>query len=167
MSVRLTYKYTPIKLPEKQILSNLLDKARIWWDGCIMEWAEAVISGIHVDTGMSASSLMPLMDDAGGVGAGRLIAGARTRKGVTTIDGRWLASETKGPQTGAEYGEHAFIIDRGSVSNMILYFEYNIQIFQWARWEGAWNTGTMGEQAFDKEAATFRGISSVFSKAYQ
>jgi hypothetical protein len=165
MPVRLHYEYKKLKV-DKAVYDAFYKEARLWWSRNVMAWAEAVLEGIHVDTGMSASSIAPLMDAVGGVGTGRIIIGRRApRKGVTTIDGKYHKDLYKSPELGAEFGQHAFVYELGSVRKPLMTFSYSIQVFQWAYWEDQWQTNVDAVAAFTDSASKLADMSAVFRTA--
>jgi hypothetical protein len=166
MPVRIHYHYTPIRLHTNRMIANLVNRINKWWERCVMEWAEAIQGRIVVDTGMSASSLAPLMEDVGGVGSGRMVIGDRIRKGVTDISGKYHPNLYKSPEQGAIYGQDAYVYSLATLSKMNTFFQYKMQVYQWAFWEPGWRTNDDAVEAFRKAAKRTSGMTEAFTKTY-
>lgn len=112
-----------------------------------------VADAIHLDTGMSRSSLLPLaraINAATATVVESSIIGARSpRKGLTLRDGRSYAKDRfKGPREGEEAGERAFDLVLGNPKNPVFTFRFRINVFQWRHHEERWNAIGKGEAAF-------------------
>ena len=149
MHLKVKARHLRVSAAAKARLIKALDN---WWDASILEWAEAAQSKIPVDTGMAASSLVPLMDDVGGPGRGHFITGHRARIGYTEADGtdsgRWVPGVTKDASLGRQIGGE-YIIRYGIKP----YFQYSTKIYQWGFHERRWNAALEASNDFNKRAA--------------
>lgn len=120
----------------------------LWRQG-IRDFVRAVITGIHIDTGMSRASLLPL---AGAVRirneVGPLTEGGRTRKGVTFIGGGYDPEAIKSTRLGIQLGRDAYSIEVGTASQAIMRFRFDIVVFQHLFHEPTWGTLEDGARAF-------------------
>lgn len=173
--VKINYKVRELKLVKSE-LANLIRAINTYWRTCAYEWAEAVATKIVLDTGMSASSLSPLIRAAGSIGAGQLFIGPNNpptwydKEGVQHEDRtHFLLNGTemdspRSPELGAKYGEDAFILLQASLAKPVLDFMYYINIFQWSIWESEWKAGEAGDEAFQVALTKVSGIQQVLRK---
>lgn len=124
------------------------------WKECVREFVFAAAEQIHVDTGMSKASLLPLSRTVNAIFS---IQSKRLfRKGYTDISGVWRPEGTKSVRTGSRLGRRAFKLLFGSHRRPVLKFEFQIVIYQHLLHEfglvsntsGPWNSLIAGEKAF-------------------
>ena len=129
---------------------------RVWraavpvWRMAAREFVIAVSEKIQVETGMSMSSIQPLARVVRAVQQISYKPTRSPRKGYTNIQGIWIPRGVKGPQTGMRLGEKMFNFNIGSPSNPTFYFDFSINVYQWAFHEPDWQAITSGWERFNQ-----------------
>ena len=105
---------------------------RLWKDS-VREFIKEAIKYIHVDTGMSMASLLPLGTQVrlrtlieSKIGSGKIKPGHRTAYGQ-------FANNNDGPKSkafGEELGQDAHTLTFGTPANPVLVFEFKIVVLQ-------------------------------------
>jgi hypothetical protein len=122
------------------------------WKNATKEFIRAAIfsGSVHIWTGMSAASFIPLARKAG---IGRtvesfVIAKSKgARKGVTKMSGDYVSTEWKSIGQGIKAGEGAKLLF-GSEKRPYMKFEFKINVYQYAYWESMWQSIDTGYFAF-------------------
>lgn len=124
------------------------------WVECAQQFLLATATQIHVDTGMSMASLLPL---AKTVNLLLVVVPERDpRKGLTDISGLYRRHRFKSMTEGEKAGKKAFTLTFGSAAQPVMRFRFEILIFQYLMHEfglvphtsGPWNSVLAGETAF-------------------
>jgi hypothetical protein len=144
--------------PRVDVFSKKLHEnmTRLWKDAT-KEFIVEAIKLVHIDTGMSRSSLLPL---------GRLVRmvtaikayGSRTpgkggpvrksRTGYTDLAGNYDPTINRTAALGEKLGERAFRLNFGSPARPVFHFEFNIKVYQYALHEEDWESIERGQEAF-------------------
>ncbi len=166
MPVKLEYRATPIRLDTQKAANDLLRLAQDWWKENILSWSEGVLSMIqpdHVATGMTATSIAPLLDRLGE--AGQWFRGdPEPNRWVKDIDGSELEGVEKTPELGYEWGKDAFVVQMGSIKDLQLVFEYDMVIFQMLENHEEWGVKESGIESFKLSAEMgFRKMQHLFA----
>ena len=134
------------------------------WKECVREFVKAAALQIHVDSGMSQASLLPL---ANTVNLTMYITGRKslvkhTYKGWTDIDGVYHNDRTKSVSLGSLLGRSpAYPVNLGTSARPVLSFKFEIMIYQYALHElgqggqAAWDSLTAGSAAFHEQLDTW------------
>jgi hypothetical protein len=140
--------------PRVDVFTQKLHKNMIQlWKDATRAFIAETIKHIHVDTGMSRTSLVPL---------GRLVkmvtvirAFQPKRKpgkagGITDMDGGYTPGPPwRGPAAGEAAGDvPGFRLNFGSPARPVFVFEFNIRVYQYALHEDQWQSISRGQQAF-------------------
>lgn len=116
----------------KKLHNNM---TRLWKDATRAFIAET-ISLIHVDTGMSRSSLVPL---------GRMVKMVTAVKAFNPKRGPW---PSRSPAKGEALGAKSFRLNFGTPARPVFLFEFNINVFQWSLHDDEWRALESGQEAF-------------------
>jgi hypothetical protein len=132
------------------------------WNDCIGDFVRAAAPKVHVDTGMSLASLIPLgrivraLDVLGRSGTGK------TRRGYTDIRGIYHPKQLKGAHHGERLGESAYQISYGNSKRPVFRFSFDIRVFQWLLHDvirGSWGAIEAGRAAMSSSIQSrFKGI---------
>lgn len=157
------------RLDSRKVSKTFLLQVERAWRRCIRAFLEDIsMQGIiHVDTGMSKASLLPLARAVGMLGAIRstIQPVVSSRKGSYTMGGKYRSSPDRTMAEGEAAGENAFKIQYGTVEHPQFLFSFEIQVYQYflheigAGGKHAWNSIERGRNAFmvewEKEAKKF------------
>lgn len=136
--------------PRVDVFSKKLHEnmTRLWKDATKAFIVET-IALVHVDTGMSRSSLLPL---------GRLVRMVtaikafspkhKSRTGYTDMQGNYDPDINRTAALGEKLGERAFRLNFGSPARPVFHFEFNIKVYQYALHEDEWESIERGQEAF-------------------
>lgn len=137
------------------------DMTRIWREAAKAFVRSVVENSIHVDTGMSAGSLVPL--------ATELRIGGKTKTYISTHRKRvkrkgyaYDKSSYRSLNRGIQLGKNAYKLNFGSVKRVAFVFEFSTLVFQYSFHEPNWNTLQVGRRAFIAELE--RRYKDYFSK---
>jgi hypothetical protein len=137
MKVSLTVKaMTPrVDVFKRKLHTNM---SRLWFHATREFVKEIIKDGvIHVDTGMSKSSVAPL-----GRAVRYLTEVRRTIKPVRSFTNR-------NASLGEKAGENAFDLDYGTPDGQMYKFEFRIVVYQYRFWEHEWRSLERAGNAFE------------------
>ena len=151
--------YKAVERAEYKVLRKLHDQIKKLWRDSVRAFIKEAISTLylHIDTGMSIASLIPLATE---VTFQQAISEALAGKGYIGkpyYDWGGRTDYYKSPSYGEELGKTAYDLEWGSPRNPTLVFKFHIVVFQYWLHEhgyainsdGAWNTLRAGQAAFD------------------
>jgi len=126
------------------------------WRACAREYFIELVKHIHVDTGMSYASAIPLAEKV--KAADELLAGLtplRTRPSHTALGGQYIKYSPSSVATGIGYGNEAIAqkrhnVEFGTPENIILRFRFELVIYQYNRHDSAWRSMDKAEAAFKR-----------------
>lgn len=123
------------------------------WREAAGEFVEAIIytGTVHIDTGMSAASAVPLAKEAklGSAIQSFISASANgPKRGAFGMDGKFRKELWRSMKAGRQAGESSYILKFGSFSNQVFTFRFDIKVWQWKYNEGQWGAIPYGEQRF-------------------
>ena len=123
------------------------------WKDAVRVFVETLISdsGVHVRTGMTMGSIVPL---------GRMVrmateirATAESRRsvsrrlGYTTLSGNYISKDYQSIEKGVQLGKKAFNLSFGTPRQPKLNFQFKILIWQWHFHEPEWRAMDNAERA--------------------
>ncbi len=150
MPVKFRYTYQRSKIAPDLMREEWSRTINEWWDAAISEFAEASQAATRVDTGMSASSFVPLSRAVGG--SLTPIIGGPPKAPYTDIHGNVYPHIQKSPEQGMAEGEKAFKINYMTRTHSTLVFEYVYHVYQLALYTeqkgDAWGVKAAGQEAF-------------------
>jgi len=119
----------------RSVTTRLFIDMKKLWKACTFSFLEAALDKIHVDTGMSAASLMPLaakVQVRSQIEAQLAGMGTPTKPGHKTLYGRWASNnaEFKSRTLGEQLGKKSFALTYGDANNPIFSFDFEIAVFQ-------------------------------------
>jgi hypothetical protein len=138
------------------------------WQGAVRAYLEEIVKGspqIHVDTGMSMASLLPLAAEVRMKTVVRAAINPRvpSRKGMMILGpGGGISTATYDPNkvrsmaAGEQLGRKAYVLNYGSAGRPVMKFSFSIDVFQYLFHEEgngtlqAYNTLQRGQDAFAK-----------------
>lgn len=147
------------------------------WSKAVLAYIEAAVTDehIHVDTGMSAASTLPMLGKLKNIktqsfrtrmtsninsrlGENREGPAISSAKGSYSPSGVWNPSATRSFTAGLQQGQQGTRVLYGSQKRARFVFEFNIQPWQWQKqesssWgarEGNWQALAAGEVAFNQ-----------------
>jgi hypothetical protein len=146
----LKIRYRPLKADVGTFTRDLHKNMTKLFNEAVREFVKAALPAIHIDTGMSRASVLPLAR------AVRMLTGARSairpqrgpQKGAFTPGGTWRKSLTRGPDLGEEYGKRSFTLTYGTKERPIFRLDFDIRVYQWSRREAMWAALVAGQRAF-------------------
>ena len=127
------------------------------WMGAISAFTDALINNdwIHVDTGMSKASVLPLAEKLrmGGILRAQINSKHGPRLGYTDLSGNYHPNVWKSIAQGKQYGKQAAYYTVGTKTNPRFYFRFKIMIYQWQFHEGPdavvkWNAINQAKEVF-------------------
>lgn len=136
--------------PRVDVFSKKLhdNMTRLWKDATKAFIVEA-IDLVHIDTGMSRSSYLPLGRLVRMVTAIKAFSPKRaSRTGYTDMAGNYDPKGQRSAAMGEKLGERAFRLNFGSPARPVFAFEFNIKVYQYALHESDWQSLERGQEAF-------------------
>lgn len=124
------------------------------WKGAIDAFVDELINGgkIHLDTGMSRASVIPLAREfrLGKLAAATIHGRRGPRIGYTDISGTWHKRGMKSPETGERLGRKpkGYTVSVGTPGRLNFNFRFRIMVYQWAYYEAEWGALTAARSAF-------------------
>lgn len=119
--------------------------------GAIKAFITAAADRIHVDTGMSLASLIPLARElrAGKFVEAQIAAQQKNefRLGYTDMNGVYHANQERSPEHGESLGEDAYAITIRADNSLRARFMFKIPVFQYSYHEDRWQSILYGRQA--------------------
>ena len=142
---------------DRALRKYLQKRLEILWKGCVKAFIHELVSNISVDTGMSASSVLPLAAKVriATEVESRLILG-RVKSGPKRGYGDpWQPSIIRSRTAGRRLGQQALSSKRHYVSfgtndNLHAQFRFEIVVFQYEHHEVKWNSIERAKEAFRK-----------------
>ena len=165
------------KLPSsREYLQVLYKRLEKLWKRAIVDFVEATINKMSVDTGMSVATLLPLAKQvrAGGIVRAKM-AGGKHKGGFKNLNRRFKSNNArfKSREFGRTLGEKAYKIEFGDMGNIKFEFNFDIVAFQHYLRENnlsgyantpAWNSLEAGKIAFLKRISTWKELVPSISK---
>lgn len=138
---------------------DLFEAMKKLWREAAGEFVEAIVyTGlVHIDTGMSAASTVPLATEARRGSAIQSFVSSNSKgpkKGMYDLGGTWLRERYRSMRAGRAAGERAYKITLGSLYNMQMTFRFDIKVYQWKYNENMWQALPYGEKVFKKYVET-------------
>ena len=124
------------------------------WRACAREFFIELVKHIHVDTGMSYASVIPLARKAHL--ASELMSNLsprRSRPSHTSLEGTYIQGSPANVATGIAYGNEAVAqkrhdIDFGTPANIILRFRFEVVVYQYDKHDIQWQSVNKAEAVF-------------------
>lgn len=142
---------------------ELHKKIGMMWSGAIMAFVRtaALGDGMHIETGMSAASLLPVLDKAQFRGVTRFRASTESEirshitkevvNGGTSPDGVYHPASSgfrRSFEQGIKEGKLGTKVSYGSTARPLFQFHYAIQPYQWQINENDWGVLEVAQRAF-------------------
>lgn len=119
------------------------------WNDATKAFITEVLKDVHIDTGMSRSSIAPLGRAVRMLTEVRAFSPQRvSRKGYTDMEGVYHSDVNRSANLGEKLGEKAFRLNYGSPARPVFRFVFNIRVYQYALHEPQWQTLERGQEAF-------------------
>lgn len=117
----------------KKLHNNMI---KLWKDAT-REFIAAALPAIHVDTGMSRSSMIPLA---------RMVQMVTEVRAFNPKRGPW---PSRSPELGEKLGQKpTFRLNFGTPARPAFLFEFNINVYQYKLHEDEWQSLERGQEAF-------------------
>jgi len=156
--------------PERYFNERIMTKGlhqylTVLWKKAIKAYGIAMLSKVHVDTGMSAASMFKMAKDFKFLLQLRVVLATKkheTRSGHSGLYGRWASNNMaqKSETAGEILSENFYSVSYGTPSRAVLKFKVELTVFQWWLHEnpqflkypsgGMWGALRTGEEAFHR-----------------
>lgn len=124
------------------------DVTRIWQESARAFVRSIVTDSIHIDTGMSAASVLPLAAALRFKGKVQSTIRSQSRGPRKGYGDPMDYSKWRSIRHGMKLGERAYKLSYGTAARTLFQFEFNITVYQHSFHEELWNTIPKAEQAF-------------------
>lgn len=124
------------------------DIKRIWQDAARAFVKELVTDAVHIDTGMSAASVLPLASVLRIKGQMQAHISAMSGGPKRGYGDPWDRSKYRSIRHGMALGRNAYKLSFGTPQRTLFHFEFHITVFQHSFHEGTWDSIPKASDAF-------------------
>ena len=119
---------------------------KILMRGGVRAFVKAAVTYVHVDSGMSGASLQPLAQEVG-TGILGTLGAPKSRKGQTSMAGRYYRQRQRSIAEGIKAGLRAYKLNYGTIKRPMMFLRFETNVYQYALWEPSWDTLQIGVTA--------------------